>query len=585
MSDWVTSTGGVALGGALVLALVLARSGAAGVVARFELVRLARGGRQPLLRGLVALGTLLGLMLAYLRASDAMAFDALAGRVELPRDRLAGVGETLLFSFLAVETLAIYLAAPVVAAAGIAKEKERKTLDDLLGTGLTPWDVVAGKFLASWLYVLGVAAAGAPALVAASLFGGVDFVTLIGGAVVIVYGSALLCAAAVRSAARAAGLREALTPLYFALGCLAVLGLVGGVIPGVAFASPASAMLWLGVARGAVGAPWVALAVGLVAVTYAVYCWLTLRLAARSLTGEPPVPPPRLPARGDFPQAVPVYGVEARERVAVISPGVPEEGVFVWKERRGAEGDRAVLTALTVAGMMFGAIFVTAAATDWNRHEWPGDSFNPVARLGLLAFAVVAPLVAGVRAAGSVARERERGTLDGLLATPAERSQILAAKFAGATRGALAMGLGLLALLVAAAAFGGVYPPGALAGFAAGAGSTLLMAALGSYFSAGARTSLRAVLAVTGCLFFLWVGPVALSPLAPPGVGRAFVTALSPPVGAFRSGGVWRFYRAPAGGEADEAAVLASGFVGVGGTVMAVGVWVMARRRFERLGR
>ena len=575
----------VALSVAVILTLVLARSGATGVVARFELVRLARGGRQPLLRGLVALGTLLGLMLAYLRASDADAFDVILGRVELPRDRLAGVGETVLITFLAVEVLAIYLAAPVVAAASVAKEKERKTLDDLLGTGLTAWDVVAGKFLASWLYVLGIAAAGAPTLVAASLFGGVDFGTLIGGAVVVVYGSALLCAAAVRAASRTEGLREALTPLYFAFGCLAVLGTIGVLIPGVAFFSPASTMIALGVTRGVVRPMWVALGLALFTGIYAVYCWWALRSGALALTGEPPLPPPSLPERGAFPRAVPVYGVEAREPVAESGASrVPEEGVFAWKERRGTDGDRAILAGLTVAGTIFGVVFLTAALIDWRKSDWPGDSFNPVSRLGLFAFAVVAPLTAGIRAAGAVARERERGTLDALLATPADRRQILSAKFAGAAQGALGMGLGLLALLVAAAAFGGVYPPGALAGFMAGVGSALLMTTAGLYFSAGARTSLRAVLTVMGCLFFAWVAPIALSPLAPPQM-RGFMTALSPPVGAFRAGSVWRFYQTPAGNDSDEQAVLASGWVGVAGTLASGGVWLAARRRFERLGR
>ena len=456
-APWISITGLAALGFAALGALVLYRCGSARIVARFELVRLTRGGRQPLLRGLVALGTLGGLLLAYLRAAGGVpAWEVAFGRFEMPRDRMPEVGETFLFAFLAIQLLAITLAAPVVLAASLAKEKERKTLDDLLLAGFSTWDIVAGKFLAGWLYVLGVAAAGAPALAFATLFGGIDPETLVGGTVVIVYGSAGLGAAAVRAAAWANGLREALAPLTVALTLLAAFGLIAGIVPILAYLSPASSLFWLLVARGAVDAIVLAPLLAGFAFSYAVYVMIALRSGAAFLRAEPPPPPPRAAERQAFPRAVPVYGVEARKPSATATHStVPDENVFLWKERRpSARSDRGILIALGWAGLMVGVLFVSTVVVSSKKREWVGDSFNPVARLALLTLAVAGPLIAGVRAAGSVARERERQTLDALLSTPASRRDILVAKWLGALHAPMRdHRLQLLRCLVGVAAF------------------------------------------------------------------------------------------------------------------------------------
>ena len=115
------------------------------------------------------------------------------------------------------------------------------------------------------------------------------------------------------------------------------------------------------------------------------------------------------------------------------------------------------------------------------------------------------------------------------------------------------------------------------------AGTTFAAGTLGLYFSVGARTSYRAALALYGCVFALWVGPVILSPLTPPGVPRDLITCLSPPVGTFRAAGLWRFYQLSP--DSDWDAILASTTVGVVGLLAAYTMWHAARRRFEAAGR
>lgn len=121
------------------------------------------------------------------------------------------------------------------------------------------------------------------------------------------------------------------------------------------------------------------------------------------------------------------------------------------------------------------------------------------------------PLMGLTLGAGSLAGERERGTLATLLAQPVTRAEVLAGKYLGlslALGAALAAGFGLAAMFIAAGGGGaaaGAY--GLLLGLALLL--ALAMLALGLVISAVARRTTTA----TGVALFAWLGLVFLGDL------------------------------------------------------------------------
>ncbi|MBC8514956.1 ABC transporter permease [bacterium] len=153
---------------------------------------------------------------------------------------------------------------------------------------------------------------------------------------------------------------------------------------------------------------------------------------------------------------------------------------------------------------------------------------------------LIVPLLGLVLGAGSLAGERDRGTLPMLLAQPVSRAEVLGGKLlglGGALLGTIGLGFGLAGLLIA---WGG----GTL-----GADSFLLLVALsfllaftalglGMLISSCARTEGAAL----GLALFLWLGFVFLGDLGLMGTAVAFQTepgtlfllALGNPLEVFR---------------------------------------------------
>jgi len=103
-------------------------------------------------------------MLGYLATTDAAWLDNLIQRLPGVQAALAGYDEVQMF----VVALLVYLLAPLyvalplmvaltIACDSFAGEKERKTLEALLYTPTTDWELLLGKLLSAWLPALGVA--------------------------------------------------------------------------------------------------------------------------------------------------------------------------------------------------------------------------------------------------------------------------------------------------------------------------------------------------------------------------------------------------------------------------------------------
>jgi ABC-type transport system involved in multi-copper enzyme maturation permease subunit len=136
----------------------------------------ARSWQGYALRSSLVLLLLLGLSAVWLGGHE--------GAGELTVQELAGVGR----GFYAVTTLILLglvgLAAPAATAGTICLDKARGNLTLLFATELTDAEIVLGKLAARLVPVLGLIACAAPVLSLATLFGGVDPLLLLGAVLV-----------------------------------------------------------------------------------------------------------------------------------------------------------------------------------------------------------------------------------------------------------------------------------------------------------------------------------------------------------------------------------------------------------------
>src|SRR5262249_7207717 len=145
-------------------------------------------------------------------------------------------------------------------------------------------------------------------------------------------------------------------------------------------------------------------------------------------------------------------------------PGVSERRPMVWKElfidagiHRGPVG--MLLTGLLVALVLWPAVHVVY----WYGSPWPPgtdsrfmDLVNLWVRGLTMVLGCLMLLQVAVHAAGSVSGERERQTLDGLLATPLTNRSILFGKWLGSIFSPRATALCLALVWMAGWSVGGV---------------------------------------------------------------------------------------------------------------------------------
>src|SRR4051812_15403659 len=130
-------------------ALVAARQGSVrllGPVAFYDMLRTARRGRYVLLRSFYAAALLLWLLVVYVPVyfdHVHTARDLLQGPV-IPLEVQARLAGEFFYGFVVAQTVTIFLLTPALVAGVVAEEKQRGTLDPLLGTDLFGREVVLG---------------------------------------------------------------------------------------------------------------------------------------------------------------------------------------------------------------------------------------------------------------------------------------------------------------------------------------------------------------------------------------------------------------------------------------------------------
>jgi ABC-type transport system involved in multi-copper enzyme maturation permease subunit len=461
---------GVVLWGLFGLALaVLLRRGwiqLFGPVLFYDLVRVGRQSRHAAARtfyGGILLTLFLFVYLAWLADNGLSFHDAFFGGA-LPSKALAGYAQTFCFVFLGVQMLAVFLLTPAYLAGAIAEEKERRTLEGLLASDLRDREILFGLLFARLGNLVLVLLTGLPALSLLQFMGGVDPNLILAGFAFAGLTVAGLAGLSVFNSLQARKPRQAIVRTYLmAAGYLVVSGASWLLLlPRLGLASFPSTDKWASpvtlsdvVLLLNAGNP-IAAAVrcvdevrtgqsldvvlpallrsyawfhGLLAVGCCV--WASWWLRARILQeGESST----RKDRGQRRLATGHKGLGLLE-----PPGVSEGRPMLWKElfidagvHRGPFG--MLLTGVLAALALWPAVHLVY----WFGSPWPEgmdsrftDLMNLWVRGLSMVLGVLMLLQVAVHAAGSISGERERQTLDGLLATPLSNRTILLAKWLG----------------------------------------------------------------------------------------------------------------------------------------------------------
>jgi ABC-type transport system involved in multi-copper enzyme maturation permease subunit len=475
----------------------------------WELRRLSRGTATARLRtayGLALLATLFAVYWSWFG-------DRLGSGQTLDAQSMARWSESFAGAFFAAQCWAALLLTPALTATTIVGERERGTLLPLLTAPLRDHEILFGKLLARLTAVGGILLTGLPVLALSLLWGGVEPRLVLAefaatGLVLLAVGAAALFVSV-----SCPGTRSAVV-LAYVLTLPAALCLVGGSVQSGRAVSLIGVILEAQTDFGRAGsAPFaerladaLAVVVG-VSGSVAVFCLAAAWVWFRRLAA-----------------AEPVHAPASREEAEAWTHRPPvTDRPLLWKEI--AVGDwlghhlaqmtrrEKVLSAVPFVALLLMCCFIVAG------HIIDGIDRNTAAlvRLGLGLLVGWVCLLAAVSAVRCVIRERERRTLDALLALSVERDEILAAKWWGSLlrhRRALALlGTVWLLTLITFDLHWLALPAIVLAS----AAHLAFSLSAGLWLSVVCRSGVRALMALAGLALGLMVGmfgvPTLLAPV------------------------------------------------------------------------
>lgn len=437
-----------------------------GPVLLWDLLRIGRQSRHAEVRTLyggLLFGLLLFVYLAWL-ADNGLSFSAAFSGGAIPTRALGGYALTSCLLFLCVQLLAVFLLTPAYLAGSIAEERERRTLEGLLTSDLHDREILFGMVLARLANLLLVLLTGLPVLSLLQFMGGVEPNLILAGFAVTGLTVAGLAGLSVFQSLQARKPRQAIMRTYlFAAGYLVVSGLswlllitklglatfpstdhwsspveLGDVVQWLNWGNPISmAILCINEVRlGKTLDDLLPDALrqyawfhGLIAVGACL--WVSLRLRSRILQdGE-----------------VSTRQAGGRRRAGsghkglglIAPPAVSQGRPMLWKELFIDAGAHRSPLGWLLVGVLAMLVFWPAAhlAYFFGSLFAPGpqsslsDLMNFWVRMLSMVLGCLMLLQVAVHAAGTISGERERQTLDGLLATPLTNRSILFAKWFG----------------------------------------------------------------------------------------------------------------------------------------------------------
>jgi ABC-type transport system involved in multi-copper enzyme maturation permease subunit len=331
------------------------------------------------------------------------------------------------------------LAIPAFAAGTITEEKTRGTLQQLLTTGLTPAEIVAGKLLGPIVRVVDLSLPGWLLLCFVAAFAGLDplqFLALAGGvlAPLPALGAAgLLASVWCRRTTNAAVL------VYGVAGLVAAVLGVNGVLT-----SPAGPLAFLGRGLGPVVATqalremllgW-AVCLGVALPLLALATWRLRPAYVRQLTAAPRralLPWPRRPPVHDHPVRWKEQYVERVLDIPVlrrVPRGLGVAAVFFLTLLVSYGSLLTIVKVRPGAGLLLPSNLAQLWDALWGTVPRAGSGTAAFAVQGLVVM-LLAGMAAGARTCGAISGERERQTWEPLLLTPLTAKQLVRSKLWG----------------------------------------------------------------------------------------------------------------------------------------------------------
>jgi ABC-type transport system involved in multi-copper enzyme maturation permease subunit len=490
------------------------------------MVRTARRTRYFLMRGLYALGMVVLLFLMYQSI-----IVKWASRGAPSHTRMAQFAEGFFNAFMGVQFVMVLFLTPAYVAGAVAEEKERRTLEFLLATDLRNREIVLSKLLSRLANLVLFLLAGLPVLSLMQLFGGVDPGLLWAGfaataLLVLSIASVSILVSVYTRRARDAIIRTGMlvigyyllsfltTWLYFYLTMRVMfsppgtydLDVVEQVKSGLNAFNAGSVIF--GIARlmehvtrtGNMG--------GLLldvlrnfAIFHGTLAVVCLTLAVWRLR----------PVFIKQSYGTPLPTGKGRHKVRRRPP--VKDHPILWKELHAERGSRftrggvvmyivSILIFLSpLAFMVYHHFFDDRGGQARTMEQLQrdfADSMNAYLRIVGTAVSCFLLLGVAIRAAGSVGSERDRQTMDSLLSSPLTNQDILAGKWFGSLAGARPLFFFLAFLWVLGVVTGGLHVMAVPLLIVTLAIYSALMASLGVAFSAGSKTTLRAMMWTVG---------------------------------------------------------------------------------------
>jgi ABC-type transport system involved in multi-copper enzyme maturation permease subunit len=254
--------------------------------------------------------------------------------------------------------------------------------------------------------------------------------------------------------------------------------------------------------------------------------WRSADLRPTPAPARPPAAARPKPAEGwgPFDKSEPRPSVLRASQEA--RPNLPPVGNWplLWKEihyRRQIDPQNERALWLGLVGVPLAFVLVALIAQDEIRARWTAMS-GSLPRLAVLLSAGVWGVVLAFRAVAGISRERDGGTLEGLLTLPVSRSTILGAKWLGPFVYSRYFGCVVAAVIVAEVATGVIHPDAAVLLTLAILAHMAFLVSLGVWLSLASRNTLWARVSMALVLLvFLGIG---LRFLLPAATARAYAT-------------------------------------------------------------
>jgi ABC-type transport system involved in multi-copper enzyme maturation permease subunit len=477
----------------------------------YDLMRLTRRGRSTLLRCAYALALLLALFSAYqshFRWQDFVA-NPLGSPATMRPQNMARLAQEFVYSILGMQTIAIFVLTPAYLASAVAEEKERGTLELLFTTHVSDREIVLGKLAARLTHLGAILLAGVPLLVLTQLWGGVEIRLLLAALAATVLNLlsvgaiCMFCSVQCRSVLAAVLLSYGFTAGFVGLAMMFPCGGVtnpAGLFETFMEAAPPPAPAFPAIPRPP--APQLKLAAclvacgvynGGVALAFVAAAVALLRPAAGlpTLSEQNRRPPPRLPRR-PAPGAFPPPRKESAPAVPLGELPPVGNWPLLWKEAHHGRRAGAFASPPVILVALFAPMLAFAILMEQPTARTPVASPPRVTQQASLALATLWCLVLAVRASGGITRERDRGTLEGLLLLPVSRPALLGAKWLGPVLYSSGFGCLLVVAVGAGVVTGALHPIGAVLLFAAVAAHVAFLSSLGVLLSLVSRTTLWA---------------------------------------------------------------------------------------------